>query len=200
MAKNVGAESKKDKYLRAMFADPDAPGAVLSANEKAELTFYRALFVFINSQPWHPDSSLVNWIRQYYKDSFGDYCSKAVAMADLAFVKSLLGNIKAPKKDFMLYQVSQMLLAQYNDPQATITEKIHAAKELGKIYKLDKPDEQEIPWDQLMAKIEITLKPEDIGLPAIEDIKQLEEKLRLKYLAPFAEDAVVVESTPKTEE
>ena len=201
MAKQLGADSKKDKYLRALFADTDAPGVALTATEKEELVFYRALYMFIAANPWETDNSMVNWIRNHFKETTGEACSKGVAMGHLAFVKSLLGNIKAPAKSFMLYQVTQMLLTQYNNPQATIAEKIAAAKELGRIYKLDKPDEDAIPWDELMAKIEITLKPEDVGLPEIDNVKELQEKLRKKYVEGFATDAVVVESlTNKTNE
>ncbi len=200
MSKAVGADSKREKYLRALFADPDVPGVQLTVREAAELKMYRAIFVFICSNPWETDTNLVNWIRQYYKDDTGELCSKAVAMADLSFVKSLLGNVKIPAKQFMMYQVSQMLLTQYNNPNATITERINAAKELGKIYKLDKPDEDAIPWDQLLSKIEITLKPEDVGLPQIDNVRELQDRLYHKYVEPFATDAVVIETkTNKTE-
>jgi hypothetical protein len=79
-------------------------------------------------------------------------------------------------------------------------ERIAAARELAKIYKLDKPDEEQIPWDTITAKIEITLLPGDVGLPVIENVKELQDKLRRKYLDGFTQDAVVVESsTNKTE-
>ena len=200
MSKAVGADSKREKYLRALFADPDVPGVQLTVREAAELKMYRAIFVFICSNPWETDTNLVNWIRQYYKDDTGELCSKAVAMSDLSFVKSLLGNVKIPAKQFMMYQVSQMQLTQYNNQNATITERINAAKELGKIYKLDKPDEDAIPWDQLLSKIEITLKPEDVGLPQIDNVRELQDRLYHKYVEPFATDAVVIETkTNKTE-
>lgn len=194
MSKAVGADSKKEKYMRALFANPETPGVALSDSEKDELVFYRALYMFICANPWETDSSMINWIRQHFKEKTGEMCSKGVAMGHLAFVKSLLGNVKVPVKTFMMYQVSQMLLTQYNNPHATISEKIAAAKELGKIYKLDKPDEDVIPWDELMLKVEITLKPEDVGLPAIDNVKELQDKLNRKYIDTYATEAVVVES------
>lgn len=201
MAGNYNRESKLDKFRKVLFADPDAPGMQLTENEQKELNTYRSLFTYISSNPWEPDSNLINWIRTDHKDKYGELCTKAVAMGTLAFVKSLLGNIKVPVKQFQLYQVQQMLLKQYNDPQATIAERIQAAAQLGKIYRLDKPDEEQIPWDTITAKIEITLLPGDVGLPVIDNVKELQDKLRRKYLEAFTEDAVVIESsTKKTEE
>lgn len=120
-------------------------------------------------------------IRQYLMNEFG--IKKTTAFQDVETVKILLGDVQNAKKSWVQYQVNKMLLDAYKlaEEKKDVKAMIMAADKIGKYNQLDKPDANELPFDEIaIQSFEPTSDPTVLGLkndPAIrEKIKKMLDK------------------------
>ena len=116
-----------------------------------------------------------------------------MAYADLALVKQLLPALAPASREFHRKQVSEMLLETYNMAKARKDVKAMAlaAKELGKVNRVDLDDEKELPYELIVVQpFSPSLDPTLIGLKRIDNLEEVKARLRKQLAAdnPDIED------------
>ena len=119
--------------------------------------------------------------------------SQSMAYADLALVKQLLPALAPASREFHRKQVSEMLLETYNMAKARKDVKAMAlaAKELGKVNRVDLDDENELPYELIVVQpFSPSLDPTLIGLKRIDNLEEVKARLRKQLAAdnPDIED------------
>lgn len=122
----------------------------------------------------------------FLKNAFG--ISKSQAHRDVQNIKYLLGNVKNASKDWYRHMVIEMCRKAYvmaevkRDPKAMAL----AADKIGKYAKLDKDEQEELPWEQLIPpNFEPVADVTVLGIEKIPNIEQHRQTLRSKILAKY---------------
>lgn len=147
----------------------------------------RDMYNFFLNDPAGRDRNFVDKFRAKYN------ISQSMAYADLALVKQLLPDLAPASREFHRKQVSEMLLETYNMAKSRKDVKAMAlaAKELGKVNRVDLDDEKELPYELIVVQpFSPSLDPTLIGLKRIENLEEVKARLRKQLAAdnPDIED------------
>ncbi|MBE6319456.1 MAG: hypothetical protein E7075_00670 [Bacteroidales bacterium] len=147
----------------------------------------RDMYNFFLNDPAGRDRNFVDKFRAKYN------ISQSMAYADLALVKQLLPALAPASREFHRKQVSEMLLETYNMAKARKDVKAMAlaAKELGKVNRVDLDDEKELPYELIVVQpFSPSLDPTLIGLKRIDNLEEVKARLRKQLAAdnPDIED------------
>lgn len=147
----------------------------------------RDMYNFFLNDPAGRDRNFVDKFRAKYN------ISQSMAYADLALVKQLLPALAPASREFHRKQVSEMLLETYNMAKARKDVKAMAlaAKELGKVNRVDLDDEKELPYELIVVQpFSPSLDPTLIGLKRIDNLEEVKARLRKQLEAdnPDIED------------
>lgn len=147
----------------------------------------RDMYNFFLNDPAGRDRNFVDKFRAKYN------ISQSMAYADLALVKQLLPALAPASREFHRKQVSEMLLETYNMAKARKDVKAMAlaAKELGKVNRVDLDDEKDLPYELIVVQpFSPSLDPTLIGLKRIENLEEVKARLRKQLAAdnPDIED------------
>lgn len=107
--------------------------------------------------------------------------SQSAAYADLALVKQLVPALAPASREFYRKQVSEMLLETYNMAKARKDTKAMAmaAKELGKVNRVDLEDEKVLPYEQIVLQpFTPSSDPTIIGLKIIPNVDEVKARLK----------------------
>lgn len=182
------SESSADKIIRLLHEDTDIASSQLNAQELKIRARYLAVFTKWLDSPSITDKEMVKFITKHFE------AEKSTAYKDIAVVKRLLGDIKLSTKALYRYQVIEMAKAAYNLALKKKDSKSMslAIAQIIKATQLDKPDEEDIPYDQIVPP---TFEPSPdsglINLKVPDDFDAKRERLRQKYLNDI-EDAQVI--------
>ena len=120
------------------------------------------------------------------------------AYSDLALIKQLIPALAPASREFYRKQVSEMLLETYNMAKARKDTKAMAmaAKELGKVNRVDLEDEKELPYDKIVLQpFTPSSDPTIIGLKPIPNVDEVKARLR-KQMAMDNPDIEDIEFEP----
>ena len=107
--------------------------------------------------------------------------SQSAVYADLALVKQLVPALAPASREFYRKQVSEMLLETYNMAKARKDTKAMtmAAKELGKVNRVDLEDEKVLPYEQIVIQpFTPSSDPTIIGLKIIPNVDEVKARLK----------------------
>lgn len=120
------------------------------------------------------------------------------AYSDLALIKQLIPALAPASREFYRKQVSEMLLETYNMAKARKDTKAMAmaAKELGKVNRVDLEDEKVLPYDDIVIQpFTPSSDPTIIGLKVIPNLEEVKARLR-KQMAMDNPDIEDIEYEP----
>jgi hypothetical protein len=183
-----------DKIQEALLSPPHKT-VKLDKREQAIRERYEKAFSFWQQNPHLPDKKIVNFLV--------NQCgvSRSLAYLDLRNIKYLLGCVRTLSKEWYRHMVIEMCRSAYSIAKIKRDAKAMAlaADKIGKYAKLDKDEDDPLPWDQLIPP-NFEPKP-DVNILGIKPVSNLEEyrkKLRRKYLAKYDpnhfQEAVVVDN------
>lgn len=114
--------------------------------------------------------------------------NRAQAYKDINHIKLLLGNVTNASKEWVRYTVNTMateafnLAKQIKDPKAMTM----AASQLIKCHGLDKPELDQLSWDQLVPpNFEPSSDISVLGFKPDPNIEERRRKMRQKYLQKY---------------
>ena len=183
-----------DKIQKELFAPPDQGSKLEPSLQLIKVRLERG-FTFWLENPHLPEGKIVNFLQ----NTCG--ISRSQAYTDLKNIKYLLGNIRNASKEWYRHMVIEMCRSAYSIAKIKRDAKAMAlaADKIGKYAKLDKDEDDPLPWDQLIPP-NFEPKP-DVNILGIKPVSNLEEyrkKLRRKYLAKYDpnhfQEAVVVDN------
>lgn len=173
-----------DRVHQYLFTDEDIKKAKLTKPQQDIVLRYRAIFT-VWLEDWHMNDKDV---ASYAAKQFN--ISKSQAFHDVRHVKILLGNVQTASKEFQRYRATEMIMNAYNLLLEAETKfeilraegMIKGAIALGKIHKLGLKEDEPLPFDEIVpAQFEVTGDVSVLGLKPIQNLKDLQEKLREKY-------------------
>ena len=173
-----------EKINTYLFAPQSETLLVFDKDEQDVVMRYRAAFTKWLAEPFLRDNEMIN----YLKTTFD--IKEAQAYRDLSRIKSLLGNITVAGKEFQRHRATEMILKGYDmasTAESNLEVKqamamIRAAEALVKVHKLDKEEMERIPWEDIIPlELEPTTDISVIGRKRIENLEELQRKLRQKY-------------------
>lgn len=176
-----------DLARQEMFTPREELEKRFSPDRVEHLIRLRDMYNFFLNDPAGRDRNFVDKFRAKYN------ISQSMAYADLALVKQLLPALAPASREFHRKQVSEMLLETYNMAKARKDVKAMAlaAKELGKVNRVDLDDEKELPYELIVVQpFSPSLDPTLIGLKRIENLEEVKARLRKQLAAdnPDIED------------
>ena len=193
-------QENKDTFIQKLhkhlFAERDQLPQVFDKREQDMVIRYRATFTKWISEPHLRDIQIINHLTHEYE------LSERQAYRDLSNIKALIGNVRNAGKEFQRYRASEMILKGYEiakDAGSTMEVKqamtmIRAGEALVKVHKLDKDDLDNIPWgDIIPINLEPTTDVSVMNRKKIENLEELQAKLRKKYGAAPIEDTTFTE-------
>lgn len=185
------------KIEKLMFEDIDPENLLtkdLSDEQKAMLLQYRCAFTYWLEHPVVSDKRVVEHLRVHFP-SLNEWTAKYTVNS----VKKILGNVNNATKEWHRYTVIEMAKKIWAtaEAQEDVKGMSMAANLLGKYTKLDKNEQDEIPYDQIIPP---SFEPSaDIAVLnpklKIDNLEETKRKLREKYKSDnaFIEDAEVIE-------
>lgn len=166
---------------REMFTPREELEKRLAPERVEHLIRLRDMYNWVLSNPSERDRKFVEYFRAKYN------LSQSQVYADLALTKQLLPALAPASREFHRMRVGEMLLETYNMAKARKDVKAMAiaAKELGRIHRVDLEDEHEMPYELIVVQpFSPSSDPTLIGLKPIKDI----EKVRARLLKQVAMD------------
>lgn len=152
-----------EKISHNLFRSKDETKLVLTADEQKIKERFMLYITKILDEPLIKDTVLLTYIEEVVE------IKKSQFYRDMAQVRLIIGNIKNSTKEWIRYSITEELKKQYqkadtaNDSIAAIM----ALDKIAKYHKLDKDEEELMPWDQLI--------PPDFELS--DDVRVLDQKL-----------------------
>jgi hypothetical protein len=165
-------------------SDQEKESLVFHKDEQDIVLRYRAAFTKWLSDPSLRDYEMIS----YLKITFG--ISDTLAYRDLSRIKSLIGNVQNAGKEFQRHRATEMILKGYAlaaeaDSHLEVKQAmamIRAAEALVRVHKLDKEEMERIPWEDIIPlDLEPTTDISVIGRRRIDNIEELQQKIRSKY-------------------
>jgi hypothetical protein len=187
--------SKKffEKMQMYLFDDPKDLEKVQFTEKELELKKrYMTVFTYWFDKPTFSEKKIIDFMIR----DLG--VARTQAYRDLHKIKILLGNVRNASKEWHRYKVIAMLDRAYElaESRNDATAMISAADKLAKYTQLDKEEGEKIPYDQIVPQtFEPTTDVSVLGLEPITNLKERQEKLRLKYGGQPVEEAVIIEQT-----
>jgi hypothetical protein len=173
-----------EKIHQHLFSDDEVNVKIFTKPEQDMIHRYRAVFTKWLDDWQLSDKEMCTYIMKEYG------MSKTIAYKDISNIKHLLGNIEAAGKEFQRYRATEMIMQAYklaNDAETKLEvlraeSLIKAATAMVKIHKLNLSEADSIPWDKIIpANFEVTGDVSVLGITPIENLKELQAKLRAKY-------------------
>ena len=164
---------------REMFTPREDLEKRLAPERVEHLIRLRDMYNWYLSNPSGQDRKFVDYFIGKY------HISQSLAYADLSLVKQLLPALAPASRDFHRMRVSEMLLETYNMAKARKDVKAMAiaAKELGKVNRVDLDDEKDMPYELIVIQpFTPSSDPTLIGLKPIKDLDKVRARL-LKQVA-----------------
>lgn len=124
--------------------------------------------------------------------------SETAAYSDLALIKQLIPALAPASREFYRKQVSEMLLDTYNMAKSRkdVKAMAMAAKELGRVNRVDMEDEKVLPYDDIVIQpFTPSSDPTIIGLKVIPNLEEVKARLR-KQMAVDNPDIEDIEYEP----
>lgn len=181
-------QKSKDTLLEKLhlhlFSGEEESSVVFHRDEQDIVLRYRAAFTKWLSEPFLRDNQLIAYLKEFFR------ISESQAYKDLSRIKSLIGNITHAGKEFQRHRATEMILKGYEmaaqaDSHLEVKQAmamIRAGEALGKVHLLDKNDLEKIPWEDIIPlELEPTTDVSVIGRKRIDNLEELQRKLRLKY-------------------
>ncbi len=172
---------------------PEDSREELSTKDLEILHRYEAAFAFWLNNPALDDKAIVSFMM--------NHCgiSKSMAYNELSHLKRMMGCVRTASKEWYRHMVIEMCREAYRLAKARNDAKAMAlaADKIGKYTKLDKDEQEQLPWDEILPpnfepQADITI----LGLPKMDNIEQTRKKLRNKLLKrfdnSFVEDAEIL--------
>lgn len=188
-----------EKIQKVLFADIDdireknETGQItLSPAEERKLVQYRAAFTYWLEKPELSDKK----ISEFLQSSFN--ISPAPAYEIVFALKTILGNVRNASKEWQRYTVIEMAKKSFALAETKEDYKAMAlaASVIGKFTKLDKNENEEIPYEQIIPpsfepSSEISILDPKLK---IENLTEKRRKLREKYKGNYEiQDAEIIE-------
>ena len=151
----------------------------LTGNELQQLKRYRDAFTQSLDNPMIRDTELRDYLINEYR------ISESQAYRDLANIRILLGNVRNAGKEWIRYLVIEGLkdAAARARESGKLKEEIMALDKLAKYNRLDKEDNEELPFDKIIpVDWETTIDVSVLGAKPIENLDAEIEKLYKKYM------------------
>lgn len=167
-----------------LFASREVCEVVFDKDQQEVVLRYRAAFTKWLSEPFLRDNQMIS----YLKVAFG--IGEAQAYRDLSRIKSLIGNVHNAGKEFQRHRATEMILKGYDmaaeaDSHLEVKQAmamIRAGEALVRVHKLDKDEIERIPWEDIIPlQLEPTTDISVIGRKRIDNLEELQQKLRRKY-------------------
>lgn len=158
-----------------MFTPKDELEKRYNPDRVAHLLRLRDMYNWFIADPSGRDRTFVDLFKRKYD------LSQSMVYADLALVKQLLPALAPASRDFHRMRASEMLLETYNMAKARKDTKAMAmaAKEYGKINRVDLDDERDMPFELIVLQpFSPSTDPTLIGLKRIENIDEVKARLR----------------------
>ncbi|MBW6490833.1 MAG: hypothetical protein K0B15_06510 [Lentimicrobium sp.] len=174
--------TKFDKIQRSLFEDSEV--TKLTAKDLELRSRYQAVFVIWIENPNYTDREIVRYIIQQHK------ISRTQAYHDLQRIKTMLGNVRNAAKEWQRYAVIEMCKEAFNiaKKKGDVKSMVMAIDKLGKYTKLDKDEQEALPWDQLLPP---NLEPtSDVSVLKITRSAEFQNQVKLlkkKYLGDNTE-------------
>ena len=146
----------------------------LSPERVEHMIRLREMYNWFLNDPSGRDRKFVDFFTAKY------HLSQSKVYADLALVKQLLPALAPASREFHRQRVSEMLLETYNMAKARKDVKAMAiaAKELGKVNRVDLDDEKDMPYELIVIQpFTPSSDPTLIGLKPIKDIDKVRARL-----------------------
>lgn len=172
-----------DEFYKAL-ADPKYS---LPPDEQEHLTRLKAVFARWMENPLITDTQMRDYIMTTWN------LGKSKAYDDISIVKACFGNLPKADKEFqrqkanhLLEQAAAAALAG-DDRQAKALTKI--AEVLVKTNRLDQPEGEELPWDEIVPKDEsFSIDPAVIGIEKVQGIEDKAQRLLDRYNRDIDDD------------
>jgi len=164
----------------------------LTPAEERKLIQYRAAFTFWLEKPELSDKKIVDFLKTHFD------ISPSPAYEIVFALKSILGNVRNADKEWNRYTVIEMAKKAYAlaESQEDYKGMVMAATTIGKFTKLDKPDDNDVPWSEMIPP---SFEPSyDIAILdpklKIENLTEKRKQLREKYKGNIeVQDAEIIE-------
>ncbi len=169
-----------DKFQALMFDDMKNLD-YLTPSEQEQVRRYRFAFSICLDDPSVSDKRLCNYLM--HKFSIG----RSQAYADVAKIKVILTTVRNAGKEWIRYVVNEELKQAIRVCKLAgddlMKERIMAIDKLAKYNKLDKDDNEEIPWEEIIPiDIEPTSDPTVLDITPLANKKEVILKLYEKYV------------------
>ncbi len=190
-------KDSKAKICAALFKGKDNKLDPLTQKIKAR---YERIFTKWLDDPAISDSDM----RRYIKSEFN--MGYAQAYNDLENVKLLLGNVSNAAKEWQRYTAIDMIKKGYGiveRAECSIDVKrglamIKAGEAIGKVTRLDKEDPDPIPYEDIVPQsFEPTGDVSVLGIKKIDNLKELQVRLRRKFGIDVTEAVIVPDEKQK---
>jgi hypothetical protein len=176
-----------DKLHLHLFEGKGIAELYLSADELEVKKRIETVFTKLLDQPDISEHQLRTLLKMEFNVSI------ATAYRDLMLVKSLFGNFKKTSREYYRHRVIGMIEAAYEKAKTKedFAAMILAADKLGKYTRLDQPDTEEVPWDELIPpSFEPTNDIEVLGFKRDPNIQKKKQQLFKRFFSP--EDATII--------
>jgi len=168
-----------EKLLAVLYKTPDEVDIKFTENELVLKRIYEDIFCKWLDKPSLMDKDLIKYLETKYNRS------KIQSYRDVAIIKSVLGNVRNASKEWHRYTLIENIKEDRKKAKKAgdIKAMIYADNIYGKYTKLDKDEEGDIPWDQIIPpSFEPSSDVTILGLEKIENLSELRNKLSKKYL------------------
>lgn len=175
-----------EKFKDRLFDDLDKLDA--TEKEKKQILIYRYLLTLRLEKPYVTNAQLAKSLKSHF-----DVSSVGQAYRYIGHVELLVGNIRSSEKAWIRYTVVETLKEAIQRAKAAddIKAMVAAADKLGKYTRLDKEDQEPLPWEEIKPQpVEFVTDPSVLGIEHVENPRALVEKVRKKYM-----DEIEVEYT-----
>lgn len=167
-----------DACRRDMFADRDTLLKKYDAQVAERVMRIREMYTWKMSYPESTDRAFV----QQFMARYG--VSKSCAYADLSLIKQLIPMLTSASRDFHRWRTNEMLLESYAMAKKRKDTKsmVAAAREYGRLNRVDLEDEQLIPYDDIVIQpFTATTDPSVLGIKPIPNLQEKIQAMLAKY-------------------
>lgn len=177
-------DSLLEKINDHLFSSETDTRLVFDKDEQDIVLRYRAAFTKWLDEPMMKDKDMIHYLKTTFE------ISETQAYKDISRIKFLLGNVAVANKEFQRHRATEMILEGYDLASNAVSglevkqamAMIRAAEALVKVHKLDKDEMERIPWEDIIPlELEPTTDISVIGRKRIDNLEELQQKLRKKY-------------------
>lgn len=153
---------------------------VFSPEESVMYARYFDVYSQMLEKPWKEDKEWINYLIAHYD------IDRSQAYRDLAKIKLLLSNVKSASKEFVRYivfEASKKALTK-SEEKGDWKNFILAIDKLGKYFRLDQNDPEEIDWSKVYVQEwqpVVDIRQVDENFKGPDDLNAWRAKLRKKY-------------------